>query len=282
MSERTVLIADDDPDIVATLAEHIGQLGLRVEAVTNGLDALVISLRQPPDLLILDINMPAVDGLTVCEKLIADHQIPPFPVLILTGRTDSETIRRCVETGAHYCPKQQEMWRRLKPLVCKYLHLGSDVAADDEPPLPDAPSRVLIVDDDPDLSGAINARLSAHGVEVMQAENGKQGYWMALRDKPDLIITDLMMPELSGEAMIRKLIYAPSTQNIPILVLTGQRVNGDTDFAMKRELMSRRNTVEYLTKPVDLDAVIAKLRKHIEFPQNAVETQPADQLATPQ
>ena len=291
MANKTVLIVDDDPEIVCALALQVRELGLNVQTASDGRDALTLSLHQPPDLLVLDIQMPAIDGLTVCDTLIADHKIPPFPIMILTAKTDQETIRRCVASGAHYCPKDGDLWRTLKPFICKHLEIVSEPAGASNTTLVSpnfesrkdpAPARVLVVDDDPDLSEAIKIRLASCGIDVVQAENGKQGYWMALRDKPDLIITDLAMPEMSGETLIRKLIYAPTTQNIPILVLTGQRVNGETDFAMKRELLSRSSTVAYLDKPVDFDQLLEQLGRHIELCQDEPQPVIADRTAAPQ
>ena len=274
MAKKTVLIADDDLELVRFLTACAQELGLHVRTASDGLDVLLLALKQPPHLLILDINMPVVDGCTVCEMLAEDHKIPPFPVITLTGRTDHETIRRCVISGAHYVPKGVDMWDKLKPVICRYLEIESEatavsnvaISAKDQTPAAPSSPRILVVDDDLDLCKAIEVRLKSYGFDVIRAQNGKQGYWMALKEKPDLIITDLTMPELSGEALIRKLVFNAETQDIPIFVLTGQTVNGKTDFAMERELLSRGSTVAYFTKPLEFDALLERLQVYIDLP----------------
>jgi len=274
MTTKTVLIADDDPELVLALTMRIQKLGVRVRFVSDGSDVLLLALAHPPHLLILDISMPAVDGLTVCERLAQDHKIPPFPVIILTGKTDHETIHRCVTAGALYYPKGGDIWEKIYPAVCRFLEIDPETTvaanavnstADKTHPAPPSP-KILVVDDDRDLSKAIQLRLKKYGVEVVRAQNGKQGYWMALKEQPDIIITDLTMPELSGEALIRKLVYTGETQRIPIFVLTGQTVNGKKDIAMEREFLSRGSTVAYFTKPLEFEALLEKLRMYIDLP----------------
>ncbi len=282
MAKKTVLIADDDPEMLRALTLRIRELGVRVQTVSNGLDVLQLSLTQPPHLLVLDVNMPAADGLTVCEKLAEDHKIPPFPVIILTGRSDHETIRRCTSSGAHYFHKGLDVWDKMKPVMCGLLEIESKTAdapdtstsdsaitAQDQEPKASLPPKVLVIDDDPYLSKAVEIRLKLYGVDVVRAKNGKQGYWMALKEKPDVILTDLTMPELSGEALIRKLIYTAETRKIPIFVLTGQTINGKKDFAMERQLLSQQNAVAYFTKPVDFDHLLDELGRHINISYKA-------------
>ena len=75
-TNRKVLIADDDPAVVRALSVRCKKLGLEVETAENGLQAILKASRNPPRLLILDINMPEADGFRVCEWLL-DPQRPP-------------------------------------------------------------------------------------------------------------------------------------------------------------------------------------------------------------
>ena len=102
---KTVLIADDDPSIVDALIVRCETLGLETQAAMDGLEVLTSVLADPPDLLILDIEMPAADGLTVLENLLGNETVPPFPVIFLSGKSDPETIARCEALGAHYVIK---------------------------------------------------------------------------------------------------------------------------------------------------------------------------------
>ena len=117
-----VLIADDDPAVVRALSVRCKKLGLEVETAENGLQAILKASRNPPRLLILDINMPEADGFRVCEWLL-DPQRPPIDVVMLTGRDDSDTLSRCDSFGAFYVPKNQETWDTIKSIMGEILDI---------------------------------------------------------------------------------------------------------------------------------------------------------------
>lgn len=273
MTTNTVLIADDDTELLKALTLRIETLGLQVHGASDGLEALKLASREPPALLILDVDMPAADGLSVCETLTQDHRIEPFPVIILTGKSDEETIQRCKSLGAHYFHKGLDVWDELKPVICELLHIRSEstsapVAADaTSPDCKAAPAmpKVLVVDDDKQILKAMKIRLRALGVEVIAMQNAKQGYWMATTERPDVIITDLMMPEHSGEWLVLKLNSTPLTKNIPIFILTGRTIGGRHDWATERELTGRLGCAAYLSKPVDFDVLVAALFRYIKL-----------------
>jgi len=92
MRGKTVLIADDDADFLTVLAQRCKALGLSVHVASDGLAALAILAREEPDLLILDLDMPAVGGLAVAENLLGDPTLRPIPVIFCTGQSDPATM----------------------------------------------------------------------------------------------------------------------------------------------------------------------------------------------
>lgn len=273
MSSKTIVVADDDAAFREVLARRCGALGLRVLTAADGLDTLMMVIREVPDLLVLDINMPAGDGLGVAEKLLDDPKIPPVPVVFCTGRSDAATIERCKALGAYYVTKGTDVWPQLKSIVCRLLAI-----ADAAPPAPRAEAaagaamsvppaqvkpKVLFVDDDPDLRRAIQVRLGACGADVRTASSAMQALWMAMKDTPDVLITDCNMPEGSGEYLIGRLRAAPGLKGIPVIVLTGESVGNRRDFALERRLIGESGVNAFLTKPVDFDALLSALSRHI-------------------
>ncbi len=127
-------------------------------------------------------------------------------------------------------------------------------------------SKILVIDDDPQITKALEFRLGALGLKVIRSPNAKVGALLAKTECPDLIITDQNMPEMSGEYLIIKLKGEEQTKDIPVIVITGQKVDGLEDLALKRELLGRRGAVAYLTKPVDFSALIDELKLHIRMP----------------
>ncbi len=120
---KLVLIADDDENLVDILSHRCRQLGLAVERAHDGMSALTNIDELEPDLVLLDVNMPSGNGLSVCEMLSGDEDLRHVPVIILTGRQDQETIRRCHMLAAYYIPKGAGVWARLQPLIGELLDL---------------------------------------------------------------------------------------------------------------------------------------------------------------
>jgi len=278
MANATVLIADDEPDFVLLLSRFCAKLGLRVLTAQDGLDALMIVLRDNPDLLILDINMPGGDGLSVAEKLLRDPKIRPVPVIFCTGRDDPETLARCQRIGGHHVTKGTDLWPQLRSIISGMLGLGDNV----QPPAPavlppaapapqgryDAPAmqaRILFVDDDEDIQRILQIRLRACGIEVLTASSAMQGLWIAMKELPQVIVTDYRMPEGSGEYLIGRLRAAPALSAIPVIVLTGASGGHKRDYALERRFLGEYGVSAFLSKPLKFEEMLDALARHIDF-----------------
>jgi DNA-binding response OmpR family regulator len=120
--------------------------------------------------------------------------------------------------------------------------------------------KVLCIDDDPEISRIIKLRLEGYGIAVFRAFNGMQGYWTGLDFRPDVIITDLAMPEGEGNYVMSRFRSHPLTADVPIIILTGQ-----TNPAIKRTMFNLGASA-YLVKPLIFEELIGALRTHIQFP----------------
>ena len=130
MKPKTVLIADDDAMLVRVLTVRCWHLGLEVRQASDAMLALVMIHKDPPDLVIMDVGMPAGDGLSACQMLSSDKRLRNIPVIILTGRNNEEMRSKAEELGATFVLKSPDCWRELKPLVCRLLNIED---ADREP-----------------------------------------------------------------------------------------------------------------------------------------------------
>ncbi len=244
MPDKRVMIVDDDRALVQALRKRIESLGIEV--------------------------ITAHDGMTVCAALAHDRKLAPIPVIMLTGKSDQSTIRRCEELGAFYLQKSADVWDRLNPLLGELLELKDQavnptpVTATEKKTDTTIP-KILVIDDDPDISKAIKIRLKAYGVDVIRAFNGMQGYWAALKENPSAIICDFNMPEGPGNYILGRLKSHSMTKNIPVIILTGRTVGTTKDYSLERELLLL-GAAKYFTKPLDFDEFLGELRKHVEFP----------------
>ena len=283
MRGKTVLIADDDADFLTVLAQRCKALGLSVQVATDGLVAIATLAREEPDLLILDIDMPAVGGMGVAQKLLSDPNVRPIPVIFCTGQSDAATIERCKALGAHYVTKGADAWSNLKPIICRLLAMQDEVAeVTGETPAPVAPApaeqspaalpKVLFVDDDADLRRVMQIRLRACGVDVHVAASAMQALWMAMKEVPDVIITDYHMPEGSGQYLVGRLKGTPLLKDIPVIMLTGASIGNSRDFALERRFLGEYGASAFLSKPVDLDVLLGALSEHIAIDPEVMRT----------
>jgi CheY-like chemotaxis protein len=121
MRAKQILIADDDRQLVEALRLHCRALGLEVRTTHDGVSTLNAIHAQPPDVVCLDVNMPQGNGLSICELLAADANWKSIPMIVLTGRIDESTIRRCHDVCAYYVLKCGNVWPRIEPLLHELL-----------------------------------------------------------------------------------------------------------------------------------------------------------------
>lgn len=121
--------------------------------------------------------------------------------------------------------------------------------------------KILIVDDEPQMLKAIRIRLEANGYEVEAAGDGRQGLKMVKEFKPDLILLDIIMPNMDGNIVAATLRGQEETKNIPIVYLTCLVAEAEEkDLELK---MGSKRT-QFLAKPFDAEKLLGKIRNILE------------------
>jgi len=113
-----ILIADDDAFLTRHLSRKLEAEGFHVTVSPDAMHALNLAHRNEFDLIVLDIRMPAGNGLAAAEMLASDRRLQHVPVIILTGSDDSATRLRCQRLGAHHLLKSGDLWPRLHAMTC--------------------------------------------------------------------------------------------------------------------------------------------------------------------
>jgi two-component system alkaline phosphatase synthesis response regulator PhoP len=129
--------------------------------------------------------------------------------------------------------------------------------------------KILIVEDEPDIRKLVNYNLAQERFKVLEAEDGEQGLKIIQRDKPDLVILDLMLPGLSGMELCKILRERSETERLPVLMLTAKA--GEADRVVGLEM----GADDYLTKPFSPREIVARVRAILRRVESA---KPADQL----
>ena len=114
---------------------------------------------------------------------------------------------------------------------------------------------VLVIDDSPSEMAKFRDMLSKNNFQVLEASNGEQGYQMAVDHLPDVILMDVVMPEMNGFQATRKITRGKTTAHIPIIMISTK--NQETD----RVWGKRQGAKEYITKPVDESSLVQIIRK---------------------
>ncbi|NIM93189.1 MAG: response regulator [Anaerolineales bacterium] len=247
-----ILVVDDDPDILEGIIAVLETQDYRLETARDGLECMERIREETPDLVILDMLMPRMDGFAVIRELRADPEYSGLPIIVLTTVIEDAAYRRYeLETGLSmdvhdFIEKPAmpaELLRRVSAVV-------------DQP-------YILIADDDPDIVEAVTTILRSAPYQVGTARDGQQCLEMVRQRKPDVLILDLLMPRMDGFAVIRELQNDPSFSNMPIIVLT----TVVEDASRRRyELETGRDlkVMIYLQKPVMPDELLRTVAKVLE------------------
>jgi CheY-like chemotaxis protein len=262
-----MLIADDDPSIVRLLSDHCTRVGFNVDTATNGIQALLKASRIKPDIIIMDVNMPEVDGLSACGHLLGPDRAP-VNVIVITGSRDPETLERCEGFGAYYARKGPNFWSDLEAALAEiHPRMAEKIR---EGRLPDAPPvrtrpRVLLVDDDNDVNLLLASRLGKCGIDVTYAPDAPQGLRMACRDEPAVIVTDYFMPNGDALYLLTRLRTVDTTANIPVIVLSGRQLNDTVEQELRRSIRGRPGAAHILQKSGDPSVLFDTLQKFCGF-----------------
>lgn len=266
-----MLIADDDPLIVTALADRCSRMGFAIETATNGLQAMIKTSRSKPDVLVIDVNMPEADGLSVCAHLL-DPEKRPLNVIVVTGRGDAETVERCEGFGAYYARKGPEFWSNLESALTELFpemadeirNAGSGSAAAEVK----TRSRVLVVDDDPEFGRFLSSRLTKQGVDMLYAADAQQGFRLASRDRPSVIVADYAMPNGDAQYLLTKLRTTAVTANIPVVVLSDGPLGDAAREILQREICGNPGAARVLEKSFETRELFEELQKFCGFEKN--------------
>lgn len=122
-----------------------------------------------------------------------------------------------------------------------------------------APGYLLVAEDDPDIRKLLNTTLTFKGYRVVTAHNGREGLEFIQKERPLIVITDIMMPQLDGFGLVHRLRIDPQTRDIPVVFITATYVSrADQEFALNI------GATRFIQKPVDLEKFLATIEELLE------------------
>ena len=243
VEEGLVLLVDDDPEIQRVVRAYLEEEGLAVVSATTAAAARALAAERHPDVILLDLFLPDGNGLDLLPGLKADPATRGIPVLVISIMRDA--LQALSLGAAEHMTKPLER-ERLVAAVRRFL---SGIEAK-EP-------TVLVVDDERDTAELVRDTLRHEGLHTVVAHDGRQALEVVERHRPDLVILDILMPELSGFEVLEALGRKADTAALPVLILSGR---GDEEDVRRALALGARR---YMSKPFAVRELIAEVRRHL-------------------
>ncbi len=204
---RTILLADDDEGVVALYRKYLEKVGYVVVGLTSGEQVLEQARQVKPYAITLDVIMPGRDGWQLLQDLKADPETRDIPVVICSVVKD---VGRGLSLGAaDYL---------IKPVMeADLLESLSRVSRQVQP-------HVLVVDDNSDDRKLLRRVLEGAGYRVAEAPGGAEAIGRIHEDLPEVVVLDLMMPEVDGFAVLENIKTDDRTRDIPVVVVTAKEL----------------------------------------------------------
>lgn len=239
----TLLIIDDNDMNRDLLARRLKQAYYEVIDVDNGKEALELAKEKNIDLILLDILMPNMDGYEVLENLKGDPETRLIPVIMLTAVHEMDSVVRCFELGADdYLTKPYNI-PFVRSRIASCLRGKAAAGAEGKP----SSARILVVDDNSVNRDMLQRRLEREGYLVDTAENGRHALEVVDTEKYDLILLDILMPEMDGYDVLRNLKESSEHRDIPVIMLTAvheaESVRSCIDMGAADYLLKPYNTM---------------------------------------
>jgi response regulator RpfG family c-di-GMP phosphodiesterase len=238
-----ILIVDDSAVVRKSLTKLLEEAGAEVTAAEDGEQGLEIALSQSFDLIITDVEMPKLGGYALCLKLKNNTATRSIPVIILSTQDSDEAIERGFQAGATAYISKSEAMSQLKKTIEKVLDKSSFKQE----------RTVLVVDDSKTIRFLVEKGLSEAGFHVITATNGMEGMDMVKIRVPDLILSDINMPEMNGIEFCKQVKTNPEWAMVPFVVMSSH-----SERSLVRGMIEQGATT-YIVKPFNLDQLVVTI-----------------------
>jgi len=221
----TILVVDDDQSVRDLTERFLTREGFSVVKAAGGHEGLRLARELHPAAITLDVMMPDLDGWTVLAAIKGDPELADIPVILMTIVDEKNRGYSLGATDYMVKPIDRERLTAVLRSIC-----GA------------AGRRVLLVDDDETMRRGVRLALEPDGWQVSEAENGRVALARLAETRPDVIMLDLMMPEMDGFEFLVEMRSRAAWREIPVLVVTAKdlsaeehsRLNGDVERVLQK------------------------------------------------
>ncbi|MBD3309477.1 response regulator [candidate division KSB3 bacterium] len=264
-----ILVVDDDPLNVKFLSKQLASEGYTIIQAYSGAEALEKVEQRIPDLILLDIMMPGIDGYEVTKQLKTDPKTQDIPIILITALHSPDDKIRGLEAGADEFLNKPVDTTELRARIRSLLSLkqyGEQLqnrvqsqqlvsgAAEPHPQLPSRPKTVLLVEDEEIVAHLMLSYLKHEPYALEHVRDGASAIERAKKGDIDLILLDLLLPGMDGFDVCQHLKQIPETQYIQIIIITCLE---DMESKVRSLEMGAD---DFLVKPVSREELIARIK----------------------
>jgi len=267
---RHVLVVEDDARQLESITRLLELEDVRIVGVSSGSEALTRLQASTFDCMVMDLNLPDLSGYELLEKMASREDVSFPPVIVYTGRSltrdEEQRLRRHSKS---IIIKDARSPERLLDEVTLFLHqVESTLPPERQRMLRDARNResalegrrILVVEDDVRNIFALSSVLEPKGAHVTIARNGREAL-EALEKNPagsaeaiDLVLMDIMMPEMDGYTAMREIRKRAEWKKLPIIALTAKAMKDDQEKCLAA------GANDYIAKPLDVEKLLSLVR----------------------
>jgi HAMP domain-containing protein/CheY-like chemotaxis protein len=263
--KRSLLVVEDDMAQRESIVSLIGDADVHIVTVETGAAAMTALSEHQFDCMVLDLTLPDISGFDLLDQIGKLPQLRDLPIVIYTAkelsRKDVTKLKRYAKT---IVVKDARSPERLLDETALFLHRSQASLPDAQRKMLEeihaldgglAGRKVLIVDDDLRNIFALSSLLERQQMQVLFAENGRDGIEVLEKDPTiEIVLMDIMMPEMDGYDTMRAIRRIPKFKSLPIITLTAKAMKGDRDKCIAA------GASDYITKPVDVAQLLSMMR----------------------
>lgn len=246
MPAYQILVVDDQRSVRKLIISILQRSDTEFLEAENGEAALaVLEPRDRVDLIISDVDMPVMDGLTLCGRLKNSERFRSIPVVMVSSFDSEYDAERGFRAGAHSYISKSEAQAKLPSVVFGLLHQYEFRKQ----------RTIMVVDDSGTIRRLMSESLASAGFQVVTAENGRMACDQLRRQRPDLIVSDITMPEMDGYELFRWIRSQPTLIEVPFVVMS---VHHEKRYIAR---MVEQGAAAYLTKPFTMAELVLTVER---------------------
>lgn len=249
MSKKRILIVDDDLVFVRILKNRLEVAGYDVLSAQDGIRGVQMARKERPDLIIMDIMMPGMNGHRACELIKKSSLTWDIPVIYVTVKDSIEDEELAMELGAEYYIK--------KPFEPEVLLRMIESVLERAEQLKKRKEKILVIDRNLSKIDEIRIKLEQAGFKIISSFNARDGVNKARTEKPDLILLDDATSDLDQHSSYDELKSDGELKNIPVFIIT-------TETKLSEIMERLTHATRFIQEPIDYKDLLRNIEEILE------------------